>query len=91
MPLKMKVDLSNMVNNIFSLFFRRQEQIDLELPKTEEKVETICIPIPSEPKVKFKEKRIGSLGPTKGGNVTFKKRKLASGARNVRKRGDEDD
>lgn len=69
----------------------QQEQIDLELPKTEEKVETICIPIPTEPKVKFKEKRIGSLGPTKGGNVTFKKRKLASGARNVRKRDDEDD
>ena len=75
----------------FSFFFRQQEQIDLELPKTEEKVETISIPVPTEPRVKFKEKRVSSLGPTKGGNVTFKKRKLASGARNVRKREDEDD
>ena len=48
--------------------------------------------MPTEPKVKFKEKRMTtSLGPSKGGKVTFKKRKIASGARNVRKRDDDDD
>lgn len=71
---------------------REEEQIDLELPVTQEKVETIAVPVTTEPKVKFKEKRMTtSLGPSKGGKVTFKKRKIASGARNVRKRDDDDD
>ena len=73
----------------FTLYFR--ELVDLELPKVEEKYETISIPIANpEPKVKFKEKRVTSLGSSKGGNVTFKKRKLGSGARNVRRRDDDD-
>ncbi|XP_060073296.1 WW domain-binding protein 4-like [Ylistrum balloti] len=46
---------------------------------------------PQKPKRdKFKEKKVTSLGGSKGEPVAFKKRKIASGARNVRRR-DEDD
>jgi hypothetical protein len=77
----------------FDLFFNRaeQEQVDLQLPQTEAYTDTISIPVPVEEKIKFKEKKVTSIGSNKGGPVAFKKRKLASGARNVRRRGDDDD
>ena len=79
--------------NNFILYFNRaeQERIDLQLPQTETYTETLSIPVPAEEKIKFKEKRVTSLGSNKGGPVAFKKRKLASGARNVRRRDDDDD
>ncbi|XP_033743296.1 WW domain-binding protein 4-like [Pecten maximus] len=45
---------------------------------------------PKPKKDKFKEKKVASLGGAQGEAVAFKKRKIASGARNVRRR-DEDD
>ena len=58
------------------------------------------IPLPACPTVrdtkekekKFKEKTVssGSLGLSQGAPVAFKKRKIASGARNVRQKGDDD-
>lgn len=69
-----------------------QEKVDLELPKTENNYETIAIPVTDEEhRVKFKEKKVTSLGFNKSGPVAFKKRKLAGGARNVRRRDDDDD
>lgn len=68
-----------------------QEQVDLQLPQTDAYTDTISIPVPVEEKIKFKEKKVTSIGSNKGGPVAFKKRKLASGARNVRRRGDDDD
>lgn len=41
-------------------------------------------------KEKFKERTVGSLGKSSSGAVSFKKRKIASGTRNVRQR-DADD
>ncbi|KAL4230876.1 WW domain binding protein 4 [Mactra antiquata] len=68
-----------------------QEQIDLQLPVTNTHIDTIAIPIPTdEPRVKFKERKLPSLGSNKGGPVAFKKRKLGGGARNVRRRDDDD-
>ncbi|XP_052279042.1 WW domain-binding protein 4-like [Dreissena polymorpha] len=68
---------------------QKQQVIDLQLPQIKE-VECLQIPVPNEEKVKFKEKRVTSLGPSKGGPVAFKKRKLGEGAKNVRKRNDDD-
>lgn len=69
----------------------QKEEVDLQLPQTDNNYETLAIPIISdEPKVKFKEKTVTSLGSSKSGPVAFKKRKLAGGARNVRKRDDDD-
>lgn len=45
---------------------------------------------PKPKKDKFREKKVTSLGGAQGEAVAFKKRKIASGARNVRRR-DEDD
>lgn len=55
------------------------EEVKPPTPKEEKKTE--------EKPSKFKEKRVTSLG--KDTNVTFKKRKIASGARNVRQRDDD--
>ena len=64
--------------------------MDLQLPKTET-VEIISIPVPKEEvRIKFKEKKVTSLGSSKG-PVAFKKRKLGDGARNVRRRNADDD
>ncbi|XP_005093401.1 WW domain-binding protein 4 [Aplysia californica] len=56
------------------------------------------IPLPDIPTVKetkpekpkFKEKTVTSLGSGQSGPVAFKKRKIASGARNVRQKGNDD-
>ncbi|CAG2250041.1 FBP21 [Mytilus edulis] len=55
------------------------EEVKLPPPQEEKKTQ--------EKRSKFKEKTVTSLG--KDTNVTFKKRKLASGARNVRRRDDD--
>ena len=80
-----------MFSNSYCSYFRAPELIDLQLPKIAEVQEVIQIPVPSEPKIKFKEKRINSLGSNKSGPVAFKKRKLGDGARNARRRGGGDD
>lgn len=87
----MKVVLQLYFTDWCNFYYREeQEQIDLQLPKRDNYVEPIAIPIPvEEPKVKFKEKRLPSLGSSKSGPVAFKKRKLGGGARNVRRRDDD--
>lgn len=55
-----------------------QDEVELPPPQEEKKTQ--------EKRSKFKEKCVTSLG--KDTNVTFKKRKIASGARNVRQRDD---
>ncbi|XP_046554264.1 WW domain-binding protein 4-like [Haliotis rubra] len=57
---------------------------DMELPKMVNEIPLPDLP-KQEPKSRFKEKKVTSLGGGSG-SVTFKKRKLASGARNVRQR-----
>ena len=93
-----------MVKNIF-IYFRTKEP-EPDLPPEPVPIECIPLPVlptetpPSEqtdkaseidkPKSRFKEKKITSLGGTPGEIVSFKKRKVASGARNVRRRDDDD-
>ncbi|XP_072266532.1 WW domain-binding protein 4 [Pyxicephalus adspersus] len=64
------------------------ENVDLELPNVEYDDPQASIPdIPEEPKVKFKEKTITSLGDTVAGASVFKKRKLENvKSRNIRQR-----
>ncbi|XP_046379765.1 WW domain-binding protein 4-like [Haliotis rufescens] len=57
---------------------------DMELPKTVNEIPLPDLP-QQEPRSRFKEKKVTSLG-SGSGSVTFKKRKLGSGARNVRQR-----
>ncbi|XP_064609932.1 WW domain-binding protein 4-like [Liolophura sinensis] len=68
------------------------DQIDLQLPT--QPVENIPLPPPSfsseEIKIKFKEKKVTSLGGDSEGSVTFKKRKIMNKSRNTRKREDDD-
>ncbi|XP_067664153.1 WW domain-binding protein 4-like [Haliotis asinina] len=56
---------------------------NMELPRMVNEIPLPDLP-KQEPKSRFKEKKVTSLGGS--GSVTFKKRKLASGARNVRQR-----
>ncbi|KAJ8297872.1 hypothetical protein KUTeg_024403 [Tegillarca granosa] len=61
---------------------------ELDLPPLPDSVESIPLPEPpKKEKEKFKEKCVTSLGT--GQNVAFKKRKLGSGARNIRNRDDD--
>lgn len=62
---------------------------DIPLPAQAPVPEPQSIPFPIK-KDRFKEKTVSSLGPSSGGSVEFKKRKIASGARNVRQRDDDD-
>ncbi|KAM4699761.1 WW domain-binding protein 4 [Discoglossus pictus] len=65
------------------------ENVDLELPNVEYEVPPVAVSdLPQEPKLKFKEKAITSLGDTAGGSSTFfKKRKLENGkSRSIRQR-----
>ncbi|XP_053311441.1 WW domain-binding protein 4 [Spea bombifrons] len=64
------------------------EKVDLELPNIEYDIPPVSVPdLPEEPKVKFKEKTITSLGDTASGASVFKKRKLENGkSRNIRQR-----
>ncbi|KAM9321191.1 WW domain-binding protein 4 [Gastrophryne carolinensis] len=64
------------------------ENVDLELPNVEYEEPQVEVPdVPEEPKVKFKEKTITSLGDTVTGASFFKKRKNENGKpRNIRQR-----
>ncbi|XP_015219151.2 WW domain-binding protein 4 [Lepisosteus oculatus] len=68
------------------------EQVDLQLPQTEGLPSAAVAPeVPSEPKLKFKERTITSLGGDAGEDVAFKRRKLENGkSRNLRQRGGDD-
>ncbi|KAM5181743.1 WW domain-binding protein 4 [Mantella aurantiaca] len=64
------------------------ENVDLELPNVDYDEPQTSVPdLPEEPKVKFKEKTITSLGDTVVGVSVFKKRKLENvKSRNIRQR-----
>ncbi|XP_077153418.1 WW domain-binding protein 4 isoform X1 [Ranitomeya variabilis] len=64
------------------------ETVDLELPSVESEDPAVSVPdVPQEPKVKFKEKTITSLGDSAAGTSVFKRRKLENvKSRNIRQR-----
>ncbi|XP_073520031.1 WW domain-binding protein 4 [Phyllobates terribilis] len=64
------------------------ENVDLELPNVEYDDPAVSVPdVPQEPKVKFKEKTITSLGDSTTGASVFKRRKLENvRSRNIRQR-----
>jgi hypothetical protein len=70
---------------------RDPEPVDLQLPAQE--YIQIRVPAATEPKVKFKEKTVASLGIGDGGTETgFKKRRFnCNPKRSVRQRLDQDD
>ena len=59
---------------------------EIPLPVAETKQPEPAEPVPKKPKIKEK---IVTLGPSSGGPVAFKKRKIG-GARNVRQKADDD-
>lgn len=86
-----KVCLS-LVSNGFILTFFFSEEVDFELPCTEnEYVSTSEPDIGGQPKVVFKEKTVTSLGIVADGVApVFKKRRIENGkSRNLRQRGDD--
>uniref|UniRef100_A0A8C9T0Y6 WW domain binding protein 4 n=1 Tax=Scleropages formosus TaxID=113540 RepID=A0A8C9T0Y6_SCLFO len=68
------------------------EQVDLQLPQVESTEETTgASEVPAEPKVKFKERAITSLGDEGDAGAVFRKRKLDNGkSRSLRERGKDD-
>lgn len=68
------------------------ESVDLQLPQTEsEEAAPIPADLPTEPKTKFKERTITSLGDECNAGTTFKKRKTENGkSRSLRQRGKDD-
>ncbi|XP_036426396.1 WW domain-binding protein 4 isoform X2 [Colossoma macropomum] len=68
------------------------ENVDLQLPQTDSGVAaSIPSDLPSEPKTKFKERTITSLGNESSAGATFKKRKTENGkSRSFRQRGKDD-
>ncbi|XP_071439570.1 WW domain-binding protein 4-like isoform X2 [Hetaerina americana] len=66
--------------------------VDLELPEQKNFIEYKVPELSEEVKIKFKEKKVESLGGGDGSSVSFKKRKVNnSQKRNVRQRLDEND
>lgn len=66
--------------------------IDLQLPEQPNAPEYNVPELSEEPRIKFKEKQIDSLGEGSSGSVSFKKRKVnMNQKRNVRQRLDEND
>lgn len=79
-------------SNGFIFIFYSSEEVDLELPSTEnEYLSTTEAAVGGEPKVVFKEKTVTSLGVVADGVApVFKKRKMENGkSRNLRQRGDD--
>lgn len=75
------------------LSFLHSASVDLELPQVEGEIPTTSAELPPEPKPKFKERIITSLG-VEGGPASFKKSKTQNGkSRSLRQRdnGDDDD
>lgn len=71
---------------------KEEPAIDLQLPvQRSSQVLLQEIPLPKEPKISYKEKTVTSLGPSSGitaPKIVFKKRKVTSGAHNMRKKED---
>ena len=79
-------------SNGFIFIFYFSEEVDLELPSTEnEYVSTLEADVGGEPKGVFKEKTVTSLGVMADGVApVFKKRRIENGkSRNLRQRGDD--
>lgn len=73
-----------------SLFFLCSANVDLQLPQVEASTASAPTELPPEPKPKFKERIITSLGE-EGGPASFRKPKSQNGkSRSLRQR-DEDD
>ena len=77
------------------MFFSEEPMVDLQLPVDHSATaEVRTIVLSAEPKIKFKEKTIESLGIRSTGSkpVEFKKRRLNSGAvrGNIRRADDQD-
>lgn len=68
------------------------ENVDLQLPQSEsEEPASTPADLPTEPKTKFKERTITSLGDESNAGTTFKKRKTENGkSRSLRQRGKDD-
>ncbi|XP_048833831.1 WW domain-binding protein 4 isoform X2 [Brienomyrus brachyistius] len=67
------------------------EQVDLQLPQVEGVAAATGTDLPPEPKVKFRERTITSLGDESDQGAVFKKRKLDNGkSRSLRQRGKDD-
>lgn len=67
--------------------------VDLQLPQVEESASapSETLPLPPEPKHKFKERVITSLGGDEGGVATFRKSRTQNGkSRSLRQRDDAD-
>lgn len=79
---------------ILSVMFFSEPVVDLQLPVNNNATEVRTIVLAAEPKIKFKEKTVESLGIRSTGSkpVEFKKRKLNSGAvkGNIRRADDQD-
>uniref|UniRef100_A0A3B4BX06 WW domain-containing protein n=1 Tax=Pygocentrus nattereri TaxID=42514 RepID=A0A3B4BX06_PYGNA len=71
---------------------QKDENVDLQLPQTESGVAASTpSDLPSQPKTKFKERTITSLGDESSAGATFKKRKTENGkSRSFRQRGKDD-
>ncbi|XP_052414179.1 WW domain-binding protein 4 [Carassius gibelio] len=62
------------------------EKVDLQLPQVESVAQT-PVDVPPEPRARFKERTITSLGPESSAGATFKKRKTENGkSRSLRQR-----
>lgn len=70
---------------LMSFLVFRPDEIDLQLPQVEKAEQTVIIPA-NEPKIKFREKTVSSLG---SGPVFFKKpKKKMTAAQFLKKRED---
>ena len=85
------MDMDFVLTHFFIFYFREYQELDLPTVKSKEVIEVMVAPL-DVPKFKFKEKRVSSLAPShlkSDTNVAFKKRKFNSGARQMRKRGED--
>uniref|UniRef100_A0A8C1NHE0 Uncharacterized protein n=1 Tax=Cyprinus carpio TaxID=7962 RepID=A0A8C1NHE0_CYPCA len=64
----------------------RSEKVDLQLPQVESVAQT-AVDVPQEPRARFRERTITSLGAESSAGATFKKRKTENGkSRSLRQR-----
>lgn len=71
--------------------FLHSASVDLQLPQVEGSMASAPSDLPPEPKPKFKERIITSLGE-EGGPASFRKNKTQNGkSRSLRQRDDDDD
>lgn len=85
------IKFSSSVYSFISSLCVYSADVDLELPQVEESTSSTTPDLPPEPKRKFKERIITSLGD-EGGPAAFRKNKTQNGkSRNLRQRDDDDD